>query len=648
MLNSMIQEQIMHSSSDNKTIYYNNDSISLETKLAQALTDKAELEVSYMQQIAFLEQGKGKIIQDLKRMLSAREVTIQELQASIKSREMEGTDSKSSGSVLVNVVSPEKQKTRRQINFDESLPDDEKNAEGRIKKLEDELEEEREKSASVIDGLKSELTRVKAELANVLNGSSPTKEASSSGNKYGEKVRLAKANKRVTILENQVKEANEKIESLTVVLEQARKSEAEAKFELEAREVAIQLLADTKDEEIAAKDAMIQDLNISNKVLSKDKKDLLSGNEVQEVSELKIKLQMSAEQIEKLESDVSEKHQSLENAKMIIASLEKSKQASIDDLKSKLAQKVERISELENDLENNKEVAEAKAELEKYKRQRLEEKMATETEMASLRQEALSGLTRLDEREQEIDELRSKLEDGSITNETEKQGISSQLKILSESVNYIQLQVRSNKLQASGELISALERAGSVAKAATEKLRDRTSKSERTAQNSNDEVINLKKRIIELAKVEEQLKKFQIENNYMKVENTFLKTDKEEVEKTLKQQLESANLSKDKMKQQIAAQLKHLENAKEMIKKLEEAKSEIASKKEAEVEEAMKDAMKKLKPQATSNISRHRSNSTESRRSWHSVHEQLSSILPQCISGNRDEGIEVTFDSNEI
>ena len=153
MMVTMIQDELtMHSDSNRNSNARSSSGRSdgIQMKLAQALTDKAELEVNYMQQIAFLEQGKGKIIQDLKRMLSTREKRIEEMLKEKEEQEM--TDLQAQAQTLsmnVAVVSPEKVTTRnhsRVVLDPNLLPDDELGAEARIIELEDQLEDERDNS----------------------------------------------------------------------------------------------------------------------------------------------------------------------------------------------------------------------------------------------------------------------------------------------------------------------------------------------------------------------------------------------------------------------------------------------------------------------------------------------------------------------
>ena len=214
-----------------------NSNQSLESRLARALTEKSELEVSYMQKIAFLENGKGKIINELKRMLNERDESVQEMQLKIKEIESR-QNSMQEVSQNARMVSPEKQRISYLPIDDEESPEDE-NLEN-LRELKISLEEKD-------DMIKSLKEKVKQ-----LSLNKPKQESPSS-NKYGEKMRVAKANKRVAIIDRQLKQSKEELDKAQKELDEVKKKESETRFELSAREVAIKLLAETKDKEIVGK-----------------------------------------------------------------------------------------------------------------------------------------------------------------------------------------------------------------------------------------------------------------------------------------------------------------------------------------------------------------------------------------------------------
>mmetsp|Transcript_26562 Transcript_26562/g.41205 ORF Transcript_26562/g.41205 Transcript_26562/m.41205 type:complete len:689 (-) Transcript_26562:252-2318(-) len=653
---------------------------SLKMQLSEALTEKAELEVSYMQQLTTLTQGKMKITTELKNMISTRDETIRDLQKRLDEQnehlrntsfelekakeffeadreglldEMERLQKDIAAQGTRNVVSPEKPSSNGIHVSDQ--PEDELMMTPRPNRRIQELEEENRINAATIAKLQSEL-----DLAKVATGESsgsPTKP----GQKYGEKIRLAKSKQRILVLENQLKE---KSAELTKFQEEMNsKSEERTKelqFELEAMEVAIKTLADNLNADIAGRDESILELKgtidaqkeeisiLKSKVPADDEGQTLSRVDLEE------QLRVARENTEKISADAEDLRQSLESAKMIIASLEKSKKSSIDDLKGKLTASNEKIAKLEK--AENDEIASAKSELEQYRRKRLEEKMATENEMASLRQEALTSLSRIDEREQEIEELKQKLEDGNyessgggaLVSQFQSECLELNRKF-EESIQLIRAQI-DDESDDSKALIDLIEKASNYAKASSERIIGDSMFAKKLSAKEK-EVVKLEEAIMELEKdrdgkadVEEKLKKALLENNYIKVENTFLKQDKEKSLKSMQEEVEAANATKEKITKQMTAQLQQLESAKELIKQLEE-------------ENGRDNSFDSRQSTSTMKQLKHNSNSLSTGRksevsvgSWRNMHESLSSLLPQCFNEKDpvlDENLGST-NSNEI
>jgi len=639
---------------------------SLKMQLSEALTEKAELEVSYMSRIAFLEQGKMKITTELKNMISSRDETIRDLQKRLDEQnehlqntsfelekakeffeadreglldEMERLQKDIAAQGTRNVVSPEKPSSNG-IHVSDH-PEDElmmtPRPNRRVQELEKELEEEKRINAATIAKLQSEL-----DLAKVATGESsgsPTKP----GQKYGEKIRLAKSKQRILVLENQLKD---KSAELTKFQEEMNgKSEERTKelqFELEAMEVAIKTLADNLNADIAARDESILELkgilDAQKEEISVLKSKVPADDEGQKLSrvDLEEQLRMARENTEKISADAEDLRQSLESAKMIIASLEKSKKSSIDDLKGKLTASNEKIAKLEK--AENDEIASAKSELEQYRRKRLEEKMATENEMASLRQEALTSLSRIDEREQEIEELKQRLEDGNyesagggaMVSQLQSECLELNNKF-EESIQLIRAQV-DDESDDSKALVDLIEKTSNYAKASSERIigdcmfAKKLNAKEKEVAKLEEAIMELKKDRDGKADVEEKLKKALLENNYIKVENTFLKQDKEKSLKSMQEEVEAANATKEKITKQMTAQLEQLESAKELIKQLEE-------------ENGKDNSFDSRQSTSTMKQLKHNSNSLSTGRksevsvgSWRNMHESLSSLLPQCFN----------------
>ena len=342
--------------------------------------------------------------------------------------------------------------------------------------------------------------------------------------------------------------------------------------------------------------------------------------------------------VQELKAKLHDTEKSLESAKMIIASLEKSKNGNIEDLKAKLATSNERVASLEKELEVNEAAASAKSELEKHKRIRLEEKMATETEMAGLRQEALAALTKLDEKDQELEDLRQKLED--ISHDKEGQTFAKQLEELDEAMHHIRLQIASSsQVHTNNHLTDALAKAGNALEKVTEKFESQSVLIKQLELKDN-EISNLKEtmnesssRTADFNDVESQLKKALLENNYMKVENTLLKQEKEKSISALTEELMECDEARRKLTEQLEVQLRQLESAQQMmmnIDKSEEYARVEDSKEQHQVENSTSDMLQRR----------------QSNRSWTSMHEHLSAYLPKCIS-NAD-GVEVQlYQGNE-
>lgn len=635
-----------------------------------------------MQQIAFLEQGKMKITTELKNMISNRDESIRDLQKQFdeqkeylqnasfeleKVREFFEADREGlldemermqkDIAAQSNVVSPEKV-SRNGMHVSDH-PEDELMmtplSNRRVQELEKELEEEKRINAATIAKLQSEL-----DLAKVGTGESPGASAKP-GQKYGEKIRLAKSKQRILVLENQLKDKSAELTKLKEEMECKSKEQMnELQFELEAMEVAIKTLADNLNADIAVRDASILELE---GVVEAQKEEISAlesmvpeDDEGQAVSrvELEEKLRVAKDNAEKISADSEDLRQSLESAKMIIASLEKSKKCSIDDLKGKLAASNEKVAKLEK--AENDEIASARSGLEQHRRKRLEEKMATENEMASLRQEALTSLSRLDEQEQEIEELRQRLEDGNYELSGGRAGdsaIVSQLQSeclelnrkFGESIQLIREQTQiDDKSDDTKALIDLIEKANICANASFERITsDFMLAKELNAKK--EEVDRLEKANMESrsnADIEEKLKNALLENNYIKVENTFLKQDKEKSLKSMEEEVEAANATKEKIAKQMAAQLEQLESAKELIKQLEEENGRDNSFDSKQTQSTMK----QLKNNSNS-LSTGRK-SEVSVGSWRNMHESLTLLLPQCFN---DKDLDDSFENsnaNEI
>jgi len=634
---------------DNGTTMFTGNDVDMQVK--HALTEKAELEVMYIQRIAFLEKGKRKIVSELKEMLQSRDENIAKLHKKIE--EMELNKVTSNTVVDLPVVSPEKQR-QGGIIFDDA-PDDEMRVMDQIEtkdkhisslksvilQLESELNDARTEADTLmadsktreveVETLKAEVKSIKAEITStkIVKPAGREQTTTNSGpNKYGEKIRLAKARQRLNTLENQLKVKTKEIEDM--------KKDKTLEFELEARDVAIKLLAENKDKEIAFKDEEIRELKSSVDSFRRENESLSTRLSAADACG-----DEDGINVDELKAKLHDTEKSLESAKMIIASLEKSKNGNIEDLKAKLATSNERVASLEKELEVNEAATSAKSELEKHKRIRLEEKMATETEMAGLRQEALATLTKLDEKDQELEDLRQKLEDiSNRSGDKEGQTFAKQVEELDEAMHHIRLQIASsNQVHTNNHLTDALAKAGNALEKVTEKFESQSVLIKQLELKDN-EISNLKEtmnqsssRTANFDDVESQLKKALLENNYMKVENTLLKQEKETSVSALKEELMESNEAKRKLTEQLEIQLRQLESVQQMmmnIDKSEEFARADNTKKQDQVENNTSDTLQRR----------------QSNRSWTSMHEQLSAYLPKCISNVDGEEVQL-YQGNE-